>query len=175
MNKCIYWVLILLMNSIFATSNAFAQDKKNIQTQPIHPLAENLAKIGAFSCAQRANQIGSFLTGNIIPDIVLQTPKDNPNNRLLMSTMVIPDQNKQSIVGIVSLAPNQVNGCGGSYHTVSFSNKDCSKTTVEKYPKIKFQPINQSKVQISVVNQALWLLAIPADKGCILLKEEIIE
>lgn len=173
---------IVLLLILLCIQHASAEDKNTQPTQVIqkptsvkvHPLAENLAKIGAFSCAERANQIGNFLTGNIEPDIVLQTPKDNPNNRLLMSTLVVSD-NKRNGISSISLAPNQANGCGGSYHAINYSNQPCSQTILNNFKDIKFQSINKTDIQIGVVNRALWIIALPAENGCVIVKEEMLE
>ncbi len=173
MIKITILLTIMAVFSFFTTS-LFADDKNNNQIKPVHPLAQNLSNIGAFSCAERANQIGSFLTGNTEPDIVLQTPKDNPNNRLLMSTLVVSG-NKKSAISSISLAPNQVNGCGGSYHAINYSNQSCAQTILDNFKEIKFQLINKTDVQIGVVNRALWIIALPAGSGCVIFKEEVLE
>jgi len=176
------WIILLI--SIIGLSNTSRAEDKKTPASPVTPpvanvkthlLAETLGKIGAFSCAERANQIGNFLTGNIQPELVVQIPKDNPNNRLLMSTLILPTQDNQSVIASVALAPSQANGCGGSYHTVYFANGSCAKNIAEKYQNIKFQPINKSSSSIAIVNRALWIIAMPADKGCVFIKEEIVE
>lgn len=174
--KYIFYILV------FTSLQGYAEDKKPLQEglQPstpakIHPLAENLAKMGAFSCAEKANQIGNFLGGDTAPDLIIHTPQDSPNNRLLMSTMIIHDSDKQVVAGSISMAPNQVNGCGASYHAVSFFGKACMSATAEKYPSLKFQSINKTDTQIAVINKSLWILAMPAGNGCIFIKEEILE
>lgn len=161
-----------------------AQDVKPTQPSPAnHPLkttqisliAQNLAKIGAFSCAERANQISNFLSPNGQHELIMQTPKDNVNNRLLMSSIVIKGDKGTSILASISLAPNQINGCGGSYRTIFHSPNICSKASNTLFPKEKFQNIGKSDSQIAVVNRALWIIAMPIDRGCIFIKEEIIE
>ena len=143
-------------------------------TMKISPLAQNIAKIGAFSCAERANQISNFLAPDGQAEIILQTPKDNLNNRLLMSSMVIANK-ESNIVASIALAPDQINGCGGSYRTVFYTPMTCSRAKSLNYPKEKFQNIGKTNTQIAVINRALWIFALPADKGCVFIKEEIIE
>lgn len=141
----------------------------------VSPLAQNLAKIGAFSCAERANQISNFLSPDGQHELILQTPKDNSNNRLLMASIVTKGINDTNILSSISLAPNQVNGCGGSYQTISHSPNTCSKASLSLFPKEKFQNIGKSKVKIAVISRALWIVALPINDGCIFIKEEIIE
>lgn len=166
------------------SAQLLAQDAKptptNPANQPTRPaqisvLAQNLAKIGAFSCAERANQISNFLSPNGQHELILQTPKDNSNNRLLMSSMLIKASKDSSIVASISLAPNQINGCGGSYRTIFYSPNTCTKASATNFPNNKFQNIGDSKAQIAVINRALWVIALQADKGCIFIKEEIVE
>jgi len=169
--------ITLLMLLILHSVNA--EEKEQLHPPPVmpkvHPLAENLVKIGAFSCAERANQIANFLAGGAQTELVIQTPKDNPNSRMLMSTVVIPLIDKQTVTANINLAPNQVNGCGGSYHTVAYSNAGCKQVIAESYPSTKFQLINKTSILIGVVNRALWIMAIPAGTGCVITKDEVLE
>ena len=156
-----------------------AEEKEQLPLSPVmpkvHPLAENLAKIGAFSCAERANQIANFLAGSNPVELVIQTPKDNTNNRLLMSTILIKANKDSYITASIALAPNQANGCGGSYRATFYSPLACNAATKQAYPDAKFQQLGQSNVQISIINRALWIMAMPADKGCTIIKEELVE
>ncbi len=174
----------VLCFSVLWSIQLLAQDVKPSQSTPtnqtvkppqISALAQNLSKIGAFSCAERANQISNFLSPNGQHELIMQTPKDNVNNRLLMSSIVIKGDKGTSILASISLAPNQINGCGGSYRTVFHSQNICSKASNALFPKEKFQNIGMSNAQIAVVNRALWIIAMPIDRGCIFIKEEIIE
>lgn len=178
MSKYIFYVLLILV-----ACNVRGEDKKTTPQSPaiqkpvapgVHPLAENLAKIGAFSCAERANQIANFLAGNNPVELVIQSPKDSVNNRLLMSTMLIKS-NSNYITASIALAPNQVNGCGGSYRTIFYSPMTCNEATSAGFPNATFQKIGQTETKIAVINRALWVMASPAGKGCIFVKEEIIE
>ncbi len=157
---------------LLCSANLFAAEQQN---QAIHPLAKTLSDFGASNCIQRANQIGNFVSGKINPDIIAQTPVANPNNSLLMATLVIPFLKDRYAITSIALAPNQANGCGGSYHSVFYSPKLCAKAFADNYPSVKFQPINKTNIQIGVVNRGLWIIGMPAEKGCILMKEELVE
>jgi hypothetical protein len=157
---------------LLCSANVFAAEQQN---QAVHPLTKTLSDFGATNCTQRANQIANFLSGKTNPDLVVQTPAVNPNSSLLMATMVVPLPEKKYALTSISLAPNQANGCGGSYHSVFYSNKLCAKAFLDNYPNVKFQPINKTNIQIGVVNRGLWIIGMPAEKGCILMKEEVVE
>ena len=176
--KCIAYISLAASFWAFNSNNVIADDKppnnQNIPQQPkVHPLAENLSKIGAFSCAERANQMANFLSATGKSQLVLQTPADKPNQRLLMASLITPTAESNFSIANISLAPNQANGCGGSYQSVSYLFKSC-KTAIEAYP-IKFQKIENTNVSIGLVSRGLWLTAMPADKGCIIIKQELID
>ncbi len=169
--------------TILCTIQLSAQDLKPAQPNPanqpikttqISVLAQNLAKIGAFSCAERANQISNFLSDGQ-SEVILQLPKDNPNNRLLMTSLIIKGARDSDILASISLAPNQINGCGGSYRTIFHSPSTCNKASSTLFSKEKFQNIGKSRAQIAVINKSMWIIAMPINAGCLFIKEEIIE
>lgn len=165
-------LLMALLMPLSAT--AFSQElTPSINT--VSPLAQNLSNMGSLSCVDRANQMSNFLSTNRQAELIIQTPKDNVNNRLLMAGMVIRGGNLPNAYSSLSLAPNQVNGCGGSYRTIFYSSNSCSKASAANFPGKKFQAVGKSNSQIALINRAQWVVAMPADKGCIFIKEEIIE
>lgn len=166
-----FFLMALLMP---ITSTGFSQDITS-SINMVHPLTQNLSSMGALACVDRANQISNFLSTNRQAELIIQTPKDNVNNRLLMASMVIRGGNLPNAYSSVSLAPNQVNGCGGSYRTIFYSPNSCTKAAPANFPGKKFQALGKSNAQIALINRALWVVAMPADKGCIFIKEEMIE
>lgn len=175
--QIILFVAFLLIN--FDSVAADKQAQQPQQPQSVHPFAKGVGDFGGTNCVARANQIATFLSNNTASDYVLQTPKANPNNSLLMASLIIPygdiKDNKHAITSI-NLAPNQANGCEGSYHSVFYSSKLCAKAFSDNYPSVKFQPINKTNVQIGIINRGLWVVGMPAgDKGCVLIKEELVQ
>lgn len=139
-----------------------------------HPLAVNLATIGALACVERANQVAMFIDPRVSSQTIVHTPENNPNQRLLMATMVIESEKNGYTLGNVALAPGQANGCGGSYHTVSYVDMPCAKAAEKNFPDLKFNKLNQLEVGIAIVGKNMWIIAMPAGNGCVFEKEEVV-
>lgn len=176
-NQLLLCLLSITSLNGYSQGNKASQQTTNKSTTVSNTslLAKNLVNIGAFSCAERANQISNFLAPDGQAEIILQTPKDNVSNRLLMSSMVLKANKDSNILASIALAPNQINGCGGSYRTIFYTPISCSRASSINYPKEKFEKIGKTNTQIAVINRALWVISMPADKGCIFIKEEVIE
>lgn len=139
-----------------------------------HPLAVNLARAGALQCVERANQVARFVDPSTISQTLLQVADNNPNTHLVMATMVVPSDKKTDSLVSVALAPNQANGCGGSYHAISYLDAPCDQATARTFPNIKFNRMNNTSVSVAVINRTMWVLAMSAGKGCVIQKEEVL-
>jgi hypothetical protein len=140
-----------------------------------HPLAVNLATIGALSCVERGNQVAMFLDPAHTSQSLVQAPTDNPNHRLIMATMVLQPQPGNYTINNIALSPGDANGCGASYHTVAWVNLPCAKAEQTEFPNVKFTRINQFDVSTAVLSKNMWILAMSAGPGCVIEKEEIVE
>ncbi|MBP7566127.1 MAG: hypothetical protein KA795_08970 [Burkholderiaceae bacterium] len=134
----------------------------------------NVARIGAFACVERANQIANFLDAGQAAQVIVPAPENNANQRLLISSMVIP-AGKTTAVASVALAPSQANGCGGSYRVLSYSPLPCRQAIEKNHPTLRFAKLDGSDVQLAVASRSLWILAMPAGTGCVFDKEEIVQ
>lgn len=157
------------------TSSAAPQSGTAPRSAGAHPLATNLAQAGSFACAERANQIGNFLDPAARAEILLPGPQPQPpNQRLLVANLVVPIAEGRYAIGGVAMAPNQANGCAGSYRVMHWEPVSCDRAVGNLYPGARFNVLPTSKVQIAAMNNSLWVLAMPAGPGCLLQKEEIV-
>jgi hypothetical protein len=140
-----------------------------------HTLAQQFARVGAFACAGRANQIASFLSPQNRDIALMQVPASNPDRSLLSATLVVPLPGAQMALASMALAPNQANGCGGLYQTVVYKSKGCAAALAEDYPAVKAQALGETAVLMGGIDRNARILAMPADKGCILMKQETVE
>jgi hypothetical protein len=130
--------------------------------------------MGAFACAERANQIATFLDPGQKAQAIVHAPESQANQRLLMAAMVMPVGTGYAIAGI-SMAPGQANGCGASYRAVTYSDMPCKKAAEINYPGIAFRRMNPLDVEIAVVGRHMWIVAMPAGSGCVFDKEETVQ
>ena len=141
---------------------------------PTHPLAGQLANLGALNCAGRANQIARFLAGPTAGISYIAAIPDNPDHRLLAPSLVYPVKGHGQTVATIALAPNQANGCGGGYTTINFEPIQCDKMSSSKYSKIKFVLLGETGVRLGEIPGGPSIFLMPAGKGCNVIKGELV-
>ncbi len=142
---------------------------------PTHALAQQMAKLGAFTCAARVNQVANFLSPAGSDTALLHMPTGNADRSLLSASLFIPAGPKQVTVANITVAPNQGNGCGATYQTFFYHPKACKKAMAEIYPNLKTQPVGDSGVDLGGINRNAQVFSVPAGDGCILIKQEVVE
>ena len=80
-----------------------------------HRLTTQLNALGAVSCLGRAEQIARFLDPNNVAAVAVMPLATYPNQRLVTANLAIPKGDGSEALAIISLTPNQANGCGASY------------------------------------------------------------
>lgn len=136
------------------------------------PLA--LAKMGAFRCIERADQLSKFLSrgqGDIL--IVDRDESANTNAKMITATLITPvDDNLYSTVSIV-LAPTH-NGCSASYSSVLTVPQACDKAEKQHFPSLSFNPIGKTPYRVAVIGANARVLSNNVVSGCVLTKHELI-
>lgn len=177
MTALFFRIFAALLALAFASTSAWAQTAA--PTAPAapstHTLAQQFARVGAFACAGRANQIASFLSPQNRDIALMQVPTSNPDRSLLSATLVVPLPGAQMALASMALAPNQANGCGGLYQTIVYKSKGCTAALAEDYPAVKAQALGETAILMGGMDRNARVLAMPADKGCILIKQETVE
>ena len=154
------------------TPPLWAQDNLPAVT---HVLSQQMAKLGAFSCAARVNQVASFLSPAGKDTALLHMPTANTDRSLMSASLFIPMGPQQVAVANIAVAPNQANGCGASYQTFFYHAKACKQAMAEIYPNLKTQPVGDSGVDLGGINRNAQVFSVPAGEGCILIKQEVVE
>lgn len=165
----------MLLMLAWAISPAWAQEALPPAPPSTHTLSQQLARIGAFSCAARANQLASFLSPGYRDITLLHIPANNADRSLLSATLLVPTGPQQTALANIALAPNQANGCAGMYQTIVYKAMACAKALADDYPKVKTQALGETAILMGGIDRNARILAMPADKGCILMKQEMVE
>jgi hypothetical protein len=142
---------------------------------PTHALAQQMAKLGAFSCAAKTNQVANFLSPAGSDTALLHVPTGNADRSLISASLFMPMGPKQVAVANITVAPNQANGCGATYQTFFYHAKACKQAMAEIYPNLKTQPVGDSGVDLGGINRNAQVFSVPAGEGCILIKQEVVE
>lgn len=169
-----------VLATFFLTQASFSQMVKPAATPEVHVMAVRLASVGAFACAERADQVGKFVSGGgsgKAETLYLQTPQSNPNNNLVLGNLFQDGKNPTTKqISTVVLAPNQANGCGGMYQTIFVAQEQCTEAIKVHFPDLKEGTVlpNTKTIATSFSRTGV-VFASELEKGCLMIKQEMVE
>ena len=149
-----------------------AQDRPASAAQP-HPLAQEMFKQGAISCASTAHQLASLLS-NGKETSLLQVLPNNPDATLASGTFVQPNDKGSTTLVSMSFAPNQQAGCSASYRMIVYVDERCTKAADKNYPGQKSQALGKTGVLLLNPGPKIQALLVPTGKGCLIVSEELV-
>jgi hypothetical protein len=140
----------------------------------VNEITQAAVKSGVLSCASRVNQVSSFLTTGNKTGVFLFTPADNPDQRVFSASMEVTTPNGQANYASTSFAPNQANGCGALYETVSFEPNRCEEVATKQFPgSVSLGKLGATTIILGIGPSARVFLMPASDKGCIVIKKEV--
>lgn len=143
--------------------------------QTVNSITQAAMKAGVNSCAGRINQVANFLTAGAqgVGALMFLPPKD-PDLQLISASMEIPLKNASSAYASASFAPGQANYCGGMYETVVYWPQRCSEVADKNFG--TFKKIGSLSKNIIVLDGGIptKVFLMPAEKGCVSIKKEIV-
>lgn len=144
------------------------------KSAPVSPITQAAVAAGVLSCASRINQVSTFLTGNSQSGAVLFTPPAQPDQRLFSSSLEISGPGEPLVYASSSFAPNQVNGCGALYETVTYWPGNCQDVGARIYGGLKsLGMLGQQTIALDA-GPAARIFLMPAGNGCISIKKEVL-
>ena len=98
-----------------------------------------------------------------------------PNQRLVAATAVIPQANGKDALALISLAPNQANGCGAAYQLMSTEPGSCSAAlkTRQAEPEGAI-PLGGRTVKIQKLSQDAVFLGWQLGDTCLISKQQAV-
>jgi len=142
----------------------------------INKITELANKSGVKYCAGRINQVSNFLTGGV-PGVgaMLFLPPNNPDHQLVSVSMEIPQKDASAAYASASFAPSQANGCGGMYETVVYWPQKCDVVAENTFGKLKKIGALSKTIFVWDGGVTTKIFLMPAGKGCVSIKKEIVQ
>lgn len=173
-NQFIKSVVIVLFLIVFvaAPANAHAKAAK----PEVNPITEAAMKAGVKSCKDRINQVSNFLTANTNSGWLLMLPKSQPDKLLVSASMEVATK-EVPIAAYVSesFAPNQASGCSGMYETVVYWEKGCPDVAKKQFATFKRAGVLSRNIAILDGGTGVRVFLMPAGKGCVAIKKEVLQ
>jgi hypothetical protein len=174
-------LVCLCANSFFHVS-AHAQTRESAPAPAANPveagpnaLTRALVQRGVLSCAARVEQVSQFLGFGPQAGAHLMPPVAPTDQRLFSVQMELPAGAAGNSFVDMSFAPQQANGCGATYQTVTYWPQSCETVGNEQFAGLKPSQALQRDVTVLNVSPATKVFLMRAGTaGCISMKKEIV-
>ena len=130
---------------------------------------------GMMSCAARVEQVTRFLGFGPQAGGHLMPPPAPADQRLFSMQLELPAGGAGNSFVDMSFAPQQANGCGATYQTVTYWTQSCEAVGRQQFANVKPGPALQRDVivlNLGLLTKVFLMSAGPA--GCISIKKEIV-
>ncbi|MDA8169185.1 MAG: hypothetical protein M0Z59_05725 [Nitrospiraceae bacterium] len=176
-----FLVLLMFFASARATlaageASAPSGQSKPAQAQAINPVTEVAVKAGMLACAERIEQVTNFLAGGAESGVYLFLPPSEPDKRLFSASLEVHagGKNASPAYASMSFAPNQANGCGALYETVTYWDMSPGKLIKTRFP--DFRRVGVMRRDITVLERGtVRIFVLPAGAGSISIKKEVLQ
>lgn len=130
---------------------------------------------GILSCAARVEQVSRFLGFGPQAGAHLMPPPAPADQRLFAVQMELPAGATGNSFVDMSFAPQQANGCGATYQTVTYWPQSCETVGSQQFATLKpSQPLQRDVTVLNVSPMTKVFLMRAGNAGCIAIKKEIV-
>lgn len=141
----------------------------------INRITQVADKAGIKACTGRINQVANFLTAGVGGvGAMLFLPPNNPDQQLVSVSLEIPIKGASAAYASASFAPNQANGCGGMYETVVYWPQKCDVVAKKNFGTLKKIGALAKTINVRDGGVTTKIFLMPAGKGCVSIKKEVI-
>lgn len=142
--------------------------------EELNPLTQAFGEKGVKSCAERINQVTSFLGGNSPSGAMLFVPNEKADSQMASTSLEIVGSGNQSAYASASFAPVKEGGCQSVYDAVVWLPKSCDAVAAEEYKDMKAVGKLKDHIKVIEVVGTTRIFLMPAGEGCVSIKKEII-
>ena len=140
---------------------------------PLNGVAQAVQKAGVSDCLARINQVSTFLTnGAQQSGVSLFLSPQAPNDHISSLAFEIKSPQVLSYAS-ADFAPT-VTGCGASYEAITHWQNNCKDVATKGYAQLKFIGVIQKNIMVLEGGPQLKVYLMPADKGCVAIKKEVV-
>ncbi len=157
-----------------ASAPAPAQAAAPAENAP-NALTRAVVQRGVLSCAARVEQVSRFLGFGPQAGAYLMPPAAPADQRLFAMQMEVPAGAAGNSFVDMSFAPQQANGCGATYQTVTFWPQSCEAVGSQQFANFKASPALVRDVTVLDLAPLTKVFLMKAGaSGCISIKKEIV-
>lgn len=138
-------------------------------------LTRAVVQRGVLSCAARVEQVSRFLGFGPHAGAHLMPPAAPADQRLFSMQMELPAGAASNSFVDMSFAPQQANGCGATYQSVTFWPQSCETVGSQQFASFKpSQALVRDVTVLDVAPSTKVFLMKAGTTGCIAIKKETV-
>lgn len=159
---------------LFSTTAGHAADVAPPENN-VNQITKAALGAGVVSCIPRINQVSNFATtGSERSSGYLLLPGGNPDQMLISAALEVQSKNAPPVYFSASFAPNQANGCGAEYESVTFWEDKCEQVADKQYPSLKRTGELLKDILVLDGGRFMKVFLMRAGKGCVSIKKELV-
>ena len=135
----------------------------------INPVTQAAVKLGILSNLKRINQVTTFLTANARSGVLISPAKNQPDQHIFSTSFEILPPDNSTIYASASFFPNN----DAVYDTVQYVNKTAKKLEKTVFKHLKRKSVLKKNI-ILLDGGAVKVFLMPAGKGCVVIKKEVL-
>ena len=140
---------------------------------PLNAVAQAAQKAGLTDCLGRINQVSNFLTaGAQQSGASLSISPQAPNERMASLAFEIKSPQVLSYAS-ADFAPLP-SGCSATYEAVTHWQNNCKDVATKGYAQLKLIGAIQNNILVLEGGPQLRVFLMPAGKGCVAIKKEVV-
>ncbi len=136
----------------------------------VNAVTQAAVKMGVLSCANRINQVVTFLTANTQNGALIFPVQNPPDQRIFSTSLELLAQGDETIYATASFFPNK----DAVYDTVEYVNKGCDEMEKTVFKNLKRTGVLKKNIVI-LDGGAVKVFLMPAGTGCVVIKKEVVQ
>ncbi len=167
-------IIIPLILLLATSAPGLAQQTKPGQKAKLNPITQAAAKKGVNKCLARMNQITNFVGANANVGAALFIDERNPDWKMASNSLSVHTARQLSYVDAQYSPGPGNNSCSAAYEAITYWKASCQTVANKVYGSFKQgKPLGKAIASLSGgKNVTVYLM--PADKGCISIKKEVL-
>jgi len=137
-----------------------------------NPVVQSAAKAGVRTCLKRIDQVSSFLARGAQASAFLFPAPDDANRRLFTTSLEVASPDTLAYAS-ASFAPVGSDVCSGVYEAITYWPMSCQETAAKGFAQLKPVGAVMRNIQILDGGPSMRVFLMPADRGCVAIKKEV--
>lgn len=141
----------------------------------ITPVTQAMLNAGVKNCANRVNQVSTFLIQNSQSSgAAMFIPQGTPDAKLVSTSMEIQYQNLPTAYSSATFSPLAGGGCDAVYDTVAYWNASCQNVFQNQFKGFKQIGVLSKTIPVLGAQGNVRVFLMQAGNGCVSIKKEVV-